>query len=152
MDISYIPLKTGYMYLLAIIDIKSRFLVGWSLSNTMETSWVTATLIEAFEAHCLPEIINIDQGSQFTAKEYVEFIKSYKTIIISMDGNGRAIDNVYVERFFRTIKYEKLYLQELGNGHQAEQACNEFIEYSNQRRDHSSLQTKTPQEVYSLAA
>lgn len=152
MDISYIPMKTGYMYLLAIIDIKSRFLVGWSLSNTMETSWVTATLNEAFEAHGLPEIINTDQGSQFTAKEYVEFIKSYKTIKISMDGKGRAIDNVYIERFFRTIKYEKLYLQELGNGHQVEQACHEFIEYYNQRRDHSSLQNKTPQEVYSLAA
>jgi putative transposase len=152
MDISYIPMKTGYMYLLAIIDLKSRYIVGWSLSNTMETSWVNATLKEAFTTYGKPEIINTDQGSQFTSSEYVNFIKSQKTIQISMDGKGRAIDNVYIERFFRTIKYEKLYLQELSNGHQVEQACSEFINYYNLHRDHSSLQNKTPYQVYSLAA
>ena len=117
MDISYIPMKTGYMYLLAIIDLKSRYIVGWSLSNTMETAWVNATLEEAFKSYGTPEIINTDQGSQFTSSEYIDFIKSKETIQISMDGKGRAIDNVYIERFFRTIKYEKLYLQELCNGH-----------------------------------
>jgi len=152
MDISYIPMKTGYMYLLAIIDLKSRYIVGWSLSNTMETAWVNATLEEAFKSYGTPEIINTDQGSQFTSSEYIDFIKSKETIQISMDGKGRAIDNVYIERFFRTIKYEKLYLQELCNGHQVEKACSEFIDYYNLRRDHSSLQDKTPFQVYSLAA
>ncbi|MCB9245540.1 MAG: IS3 family transposase [Flavobacteriales bacterium] len=152
MDISYIPMKTGYMYLLAIIDLKSRYIVGWSLSNTMETSWVIALLQEAFAIYGKPEIINTDQGSQFISEEYVKFIKSHQTIQISMDGKGRAIDNVYIERFFRTIKYEKLYLQELNNGHQVEQACREFIEYYNLRRDHSALEYKTPSQVYHLAA
>jgi len=152
MDISYIPMKTGYMYLLAIIDLKSRYIVGWSLSNTMETSWVNTTLQEAFNAYGTPEIINTDQGGQFTSSEYIDFIKSKGSIQISMDGKGRAIDNVYIERFFRTIKYEKLYLQELCNGHQVEKACSEFIDYYNLRRDHSSLQDKTPYQVYSLAA
>ncbi|MCB9246348.1 MAG: IS3 family transposase [Flavobacteriales bacterium] len=152
MDISYIPMKTGYMYLLAIIDLKSRYIVGWSLSNTMETSWVIALLQEAFAIYGKPEIINTDQGSQFTSEEYVKFIKSHQTIQISMDGKGRAIDNVYIERFFRTIKYEKLYLQELNNRHQVEQACSEFIEYYNLRRDHSVLEYKTPSQVYHLAA
>ena len=123
MDISYIPMKTGYIYLLAIIDLKSRYIVGWSLSNTMETSWVNATLEVAFKSYETPEIINTDQGGQFTSSEYIDFIKSKETIQISMDGKGRAIDNVYIERFFRTIKYEKLYLQELCNGHQVEKAC-----------------------------
>lgn len=152
MDISYIPMKTGYMYLLAIIDLKSRYIVGWSLSNTMETAWVNATLEVAFKSYGTPEIINTDQGSQFTSSDYIDFITSKRTIQISMDGKGRAIDNVYIERFFRTIKYEKLYLQELCNGHHVEKACSEFIDYYNQRRDHSYLQDKTPYQVYSLAA
>lgn len=152
MDISYIPMKTGYMYLLAIIDLKSRYIVGWSLSNTMETAWVNATLEVAFSRYGTPEIINTDQGSQFTSSEYIDFIKSKENIQISMDGKGRAIDNVYIERFFRTIKYEKLYLQELSNGHEVEKACSEFIDYYNLHRDHSSLQDKTPFQVYSLAA
>lgn len=152
MDISYIPMKTGYLYLLAIIDIRSRYIVGWSLSNTMETAWIVSTLDDAISTYGKPEIINTDQGSQFTAVEYVNAVKSYETIKISMDGKGRAIDNVYIERFFRTIKYDKLYLQELNNGHQVEQACSEFIEYYNLRRDHSSLEDRTPYQVYSIAA
>ena len=84
------------MYLLAIIDLKSRYIVGWSLSNTMETSWVNATLEVAFNAYGTPEIINTDQGGQFTSSEYIDFIKSKGTIQISMDGKGRAIDKTWL--------------------------------------------------------
>ena len=118
----------------------------------METAWVNTTLEEAFKSYGTPEIINTDKGSQFTSSEYIDFITSKETIQISMDGKGRAIDNVYIERFFRTIKYEKLYLQELCNGRQVEKSCSEFIDYYNLRRDHSSLQDKTPFHVYSLVA
>ena len=94
------------MCLLAIIDLKIRFIVGWSLSNTMEAAWVNATLEEAFKIYGAPEIINKDQGSQFTSNAYIDFITSKENIQISIDGRGSAIDNNYIERFFRTIKYE----------------------------------------------
>lgn len=152
MDITYVPMEKGYMYLLAIIDLKSRFIVGWSLSNSMETSWVVGTLKDAIRAHGLPEIINTDQGSQFTSFEYVEFVKSLKTVSISMDGKGRAIDNVFIERFWRTIKYEKLYLLEIQNGRQVLEACEEFINYYNHRRDHSSIGDTPPVKIYNKAA
>ncbi len=151
-DITYVPMRKAYMYLVVIIDVFSRFVVGWSVSNTMEASWIIQTLESAVKQHGVPEIINSDQGSQFTSQEYVEYIKSLKTCQISMDGKGRAIDNVYVERFFRTIKYEKLYLIALENGHDVIGACKEFIEYYNCRRDHSSLDNKTPEYVYKSAA
>jgi len=144
-------MKTGYMYFLAIICLKSRYIIGWSLSN-METSWVNASLEVVFNSYGTTEIINADQGSQFTSSEYLDFIKSRKTIQISMDGMGRAIDKVYIERFFRTIRHEKLYLQELGNGHEVEKAYDKFIDYYNLHRYHFSLQNKTPFEVHTLAA
>lgn len=151
-DISYIPMRKGFMYLLAIMDVYSRFIVGWSLSNTMEAEWVVNVLQTAILTHGKPEIINSDQGSQFTSEEYVAYIKSLETVKISMDGKGRAIDNVFIERFWRTIKYEKLYLLELVTGEQVRQACEEFISYYNHKRDHSSLDDKTPESVYKSAA
>lgn len=151
-DITYVPMKKGYMYLFVIIDLYSRYIVGWSVSNTMETSWITQTLMKAISQYGIPEIINSDQGSQFTSEDYVSYIKSLKTCEISMDGKGRAIDNVYVERFFRTIKYEKLYLIQLDTGHDVVKACDEFINYYNCRRNHSSLQKRTPENVYKSVA
>lgn len=151
-DISYIPMQRGYMYLFVIMDVYSRYIIGWSVSNTMETSWITQTLLRAIEQYGIPEIINSDQGSQFTSQEYVSCIKSLKTCQISMDGKGRAIDNVFVERFFRTIKYEKLYLIQLNTGQDVVNACQKFISYYNCRRDHSSLQKRTPENVYKSAA
>lgn len=151
-DITYVPMKKGYMYLFVIIDLYSRYIVGWSVSNTMETSWITQTLMKAISQYGIPEIINSDQGSQFTSEDYVSYIKSLKTCEISMDGKGCAIDNVYVERFFRTIKYEKLYLIQLDTGHDVVKACDEFINYYNCRRDHSSLQKRTPENVYKSVA
>jgi len=151
-DITYIPMRRGYMYLFVVIDVFSRFVVGWSVSSTMETTWIIQTLRQAIKQYGIPEIINSDQGSQFTSKEYVEYVKSMNTCKISMDGKGRAIDNVYVERFFRTIKYEKLYLIHLEDGQDVLKVCDDFIQYYNYRRDHSSLQKRTPEYVYRSAA
>ncbi len=151
-DITYVPMQRGYMFLLVIFDVYSRFVVGWSVSNTMETSWIIKILEQAIKQYGIPEIINSDQGSQFTSQEYVSYIKSLETCKISMDGKGRAIDNVFVERFFRTIKYDKLYLIELQNGQHVIKACEEFIQYYNCRRGHSSLQKRTPENVYKSAA
>lgn len=151
-DITYIPMEKGFLYLFAIMDLKSRCIVGWSLSNTMETDWIIATLKQAIARHGKPEIINSDQGSQFTSKEYIDYIKSLKATKISMDGKGRAIDNVFIERFWRTIKYDKLYLYTIENGHHALELCQEFIEYYNFKRMHSSIDDKTPMQVYKSAA
>ena len=152
LDISYIPMRKGFMYLLAVMDVYSRYIVGWSLSNTMEADWVVEVLRNAVLVHGKPDIINSDQGSQFTSDEYISYVKSLETIRISMDGKGRAIDNVYIERFWRTIKYDKLYLQELQTGRDVWRACEEFISYYNYRREHSSLDDNTPEYVYKSAA
>ena len=152
LDISYIPMRKGFMYLVAIMDVYSRYILGWSLSNTMEAEWVVDLLRTTVLQHGKPEIINSDQGSQFTSDEYVNYVKSLETVRISMDGKGRAIDNVYIERFWRTIKYDKLYLLELKTGHDVWQACEEFIGYYNYRRGHSSLDDKTPEYAYISAA
>lgn len=152
LDISYIPMPKGFMYLLAIMDVYSRFIVGWSLSNTMEAEWVVNTLKASVVEYGKPEIINSDQGSQFTSDEYVNFVKGLETVKISMDGKGRAIDNVYIERFFRTIKYDKIYLERPENGSELQSVCKQFIHYYNERRDHSSIGDVPPNKAYRRAA
>lgn len=117
----------------------------------MEASWVVETLKFAMERFGQPEIINSDQGSQFTSDEYVAFLKALG-IQISMDGNGRTIDNVIVERFFRTIKYDKLYLESLETGADVQRACHEFIKYYFHKRDHSSIGNQPPMVFYKLVA
>jgi len=151
LDISYIPMPRGFMYLLAIMDVYSRFIVGWSLSNTMESEWVVNTLKVSIAQYGKPEIINSDQGSQFTSDEYVSFVKDLKTVKISMDGKGRAIDNVYIERFFRTIKYDKIYLERPETGNELYSVCKQFINYYNERRDHSSIGNVPPIKAYRRA-
>ena len=151
-DISYIPMRYGFMYLVAIIDVHSRYIVGWDISNTMEAEWVVKTIKQAVAIHGKPEIINSDQGSQFTSDEYIEYIKSLDTVKISMDGKGRATDNAYIERFFRTIKYDRLYLNPSSDGHELFTECEDFINYYNQRRSHSSLGRIAPAKVYKQAA
>ena len=152
LDITYIPMRRGYMYMLAIMDLYSRYIVGWSLSNTMEAEWVVHTLRAAIEVHGKPEIINSDQGSQFTSDEYVGYVKSLGSVRISMDGKGRALDNAYIERFFRTIKYEKIYLEKPETGKDLQQLCEQFINYYNERRDHSSIGKRPPVQAYKQAA
>lgn len=150
-DISYIPLRKGYMYLFAIIDIYSRFLVGWSLSNTMTAEWVVNTISDAILKYGSPKIINSDQGSQFTSEEYISFLKE-QDIQISMDGKGRATDNSFVERFFRTIKYDKIYLELPENGTDLHRCCSEFVNFYNNLREHSSLDYTTPAKIFNKAA
>lgn len=152
LDISYIPMVRGYMYLLAIMDVYSRGIQGWSLSNTMEAEWVVDTLRMTVNRYGMPEIINSDQGSQFNSDAYIGYVKSLETVRISMDGKGRAIDNVYIERFFRTIKYEKIYLERPETGDELYQICAQFIQYYNERRDHSSVGNIPPMAVYQMAA
>lgn len=137
LDISYVLMLKGFMYLLPIMDIYSRCILGWSLSNTMEAEWVVNTLRITVNKYGKPEIINSDQGSQFTSDEYIDFVKSLETVKISMDGKGRATDNAYIERFFRTIKYEKIYLEHPETGSELYHICSHFIHYYNERRDHS---------------
>jgi putative transposase len=151
-DISYIPMRYGFMYLVAIIDVHSRYIVGWDISNTMEAEWVVKTIKKAIAKHGKPEIINSDQGSQFTSDVYVEYIKSLVTVKISMDGKGRATDNAHIERFFRTIKYDRLYLNPSSDGHELFTECEDFINYYNQRRSHSSIGRIAPAKVYKQAA
>ena len=152
LDITYVPMPKGFMYLVAIMDLYSRYIVGWSLSNTMEAQWVVDTLKVAVEKYGKPEIINSDQGSQFTSDEYVDFVRSLETVKISMDGKGRAIDNVFIERFFRTIKHEKIYLEHPETGHELHQVCSQFINYFNEKRDHSSIGDVAPIKRYRNAA
>lgn len=152
LDITYVPMRRGFMYLLAIMDVYSRLIVGWSLSNTMEAKWVVDTLKTSISRYGKPEIINSDQGSQFTSDEYVDYVKSLETVKISMDSKGRAIDNVFIERFFRTIKYEKIYLYHPETGNELHEVCSQFINYYNQRRDHSSIGDVPPIKAYRRAA
>jgi putative transposase len=104
MDITYVPVQGGYLYLVAIIDLYSRYIVGWSLSNTMTAEWCKQTLQEAILNHGKPSIVNTDQGSQFTAEVFTDFVTKTQDIKLSMDGKGRAIDNIFIERFWRSVK------------------------------------------------
>lgn len=106
-DLTYIPMKNGWMYMFAVIDWYSRCIVAWELSNTLDTAFIVRCLMKAF-AKAKPEIINSDQGCQFTSHKYIDLLKS-NNIRISMDGKGRATDNIVIERFFRSLEYEKLY-------------------------------------------
>jgi putative transposase len=150
-DITYIPMKRGFMYMTAIIDLHSRFIVGWSLSNTMEAEWVTSFVNEAFEQHGKPEIMNSDQGSQYTSDVYTNLLKD-AGVSISMDGKGRAIDNVFIERFWRTLKHEMIYLCPTDDPVKLYGLIKDFINYYNNERIHSSLAYRTPGAVYRQAA
>jgi putative transposase len=138
------------MYLFAILDIYSRYVVGWSVSNTMTAEWVVNTINEAIQRNGSPKIINSDQGSQFTSEEYVNFLKD-EQIQISMDGKGRATDNSFIQRFFRTIMYEKISLELPENGNDLYKCCREFVHFYN-RREHSSLDYIAPVDLFKKAA
>jgi putative transposase len=149
-DITYIPMKKGFMYLMAIMDLYSRRVVHWGLSNTMDATWCAEILQEALEKGEKPEIFNTDQGSQFNSDIFTGVVSS-SGIHISMDGKGRATDNAFIERLWRSLKQEKIYLNMYENGKDLYQGVKEWITYYNQERGHKSLGYKTPNEMYKAA-
>lgn len=150
-DITYIPMKTGFMYLCAIIDLHTRFVVNWSVSNTMTAEWCKSVVEEAIEQYGKPCIINSDQGSQFTSHEYTDFLK-YNEILISMDGKGRCIDNIFIERLWRSVKYECVYLRAWTDGTELYKGLKDYFHFYNSERIHQSLEYQTPAEQYKIAA
>jgi len=148
-DITYIPMAKGFLYLTAIIDIYSRYIVAWDLHNSLEARNTLAVLKQAIAEHGKPEIINSDQGSQFTCALWTEFLESPDIKIkISMDGKGRAIDNVFTERFFRSLKYEEVYPKEYATPREARNGIKSYIEFYNYKRFHQSLSYQTPAQLY----
>lgn len=147
MDITYIPMKKGYMYLVAIIDLYSRYVVNWSVSNSMEADWCKRCLEEAIETHGKPAIINTDQGSQFTSEVFADYVIK-QDISLSMDGKGRAIDNAFIERLWRSVKYEKLYLYPPKNGTDLYLLTAEYFHYYNHERRHAGIDDRIPTELY----
>ncbi len=146
-DISYIKLETGFVYLAAIIDWHSKKILFWKLSNTMDNSLVTSVLKEALVLYPKPKIFNTDQGSQYTSKEHTGILKKHD-IKISMDGKGRATDNICIERFWRSIKYEEIYLNEYKNMKILRKSIAKYMDNYNQKRLHSAIDYQTPNEVY----
>ena len=145
-DITYIPMKEGFMYLSAIIDLYSRYIVGWQLSNSLEKETQTELLEAAIAEYGKPEIINSDQGSQYTSAHWVEKLKDER-IRISMDGKGRATDNAFIERWFRTLKHRHIYLNPAENGWELYQGIDTFVKKYNRRR-HQGIDRKKPIELY----
>jgi len=147
MDITYIPMKKGYMYLVAIIDLYSRYVVNWSISNSMDAEWCRNCLEESIETHGKPEIINTDQGSQFTSEVFASYVLK-QGIRLSMDGKGRAIDNAFIERLWRSVKYEKLYLNPPKEGMDLYLKVAEYFAYYNTKRRHSGIGDQIPEQLY----
>jgi len=146
-DITYIPMARGYLYLVAVIDWYSRKVLSWRLSNTLESDFCVKALDEAITLYGAPEIFNTDQGSQFTSEEFTDVLKA-NGIKISMDGKGRWIDNVFVERLWRSLKYEEVYLKAYESPSQAREEIRKYFEFFNAKRGHSSLGRKTPDTVF----
>jgi putative transposase len=150
-DITYVPMRRGFMYLCAIIDLHTRYVVNWGISNSMTAQWCCQLVEEATEMHGKPEIINSDQGSQFTSMEYTEMLLS-KGIKISMDGKGRAIDNIFIERLWKSVKYECIYLHAFEDGVQLYEGLDNYFTFYNTERLHQSLDYETPESLYKRAA
>lgn len=145
-DITYIPLESGYAYLTAIIDWHSRYVLAWRISNSLESRFCIEALEEALEKGN-PDIYNTDQGVQFTSNRYIEVLEANK-IRISMDGKGRAIDNIFIERFWRTVKYEEVYCKCYEDIEGAKINLEEYLMFYNHKRLHQALKYKTPYSVF----
>jgi putative transposase len=150
-DITYVPMERGFLYLTAIIDVYSRYIVGWCLSNTLGAEYPLNVLKQAIKEHGKPEIVNSDQGSQFTCPSWVEYLEEQE-IVISMDGRGRALDNIFIERFWRTIKQEYIYIWPAEDGNILLKGIEKYMNYYNNKRTHQSLDRKTPYQWYEHAA
>ena len=141
-DITYIPLRGGFLYLVAVMDWFSRYVLSWELSNSMETSFCLAALDAAFR-HGKPDIFNSDQGSQFTSSDFIAALRQ-REVRISMDGRGRCLDNVFIERLWRSLKYELIYPGDFAGGDELWPALDRYFDFYNRRRPHQALGYKTP--------
>jgi putative transposase len=146
-DITYIPMEKGFVYLTAVIDVHSRYVVGWGLSNSLEAQTSLAVLQEAVEKYGKPGIVNSDQGSQFTCREWVEYLKD-EDIKISMDGKGRALDNIYIERLWRTVKRDYVYLHPAQDGWELYQGLASFFDFYNNRKHHQGISRQIPVNLF----
>ena len=149
-DITYIPMKKGFMYLTAIIHVYSRFIVGWQISNSLEKETQTEVLQAAIEKDGKPEIVNSDQGSQYTCAHWLSFLSEHE-IRVSMDGKGRATDNAFIERWFRTLKQKYIYLHPVADGSALYTGVDTFVTRYNSRR-HQGIEGKKPIMLYQQAA
>jgi putative transposase len=146
-DITYIPMKYGFLYLVVVMDWISRYVLSWKLSNTLEAGFCCETLQEALLQYEKPDIHNSDQGSQYTSQEYTKILMVHN-IQISMDGRGRYMDNIFVERLWRSVKYEEVYLKAYETVAEAKRQIGAYFKFYNEERPHSSLGYKTPKEIY----
>jgi len=146
-DITYIPMLRGFMYMNAIIDVYSRKILNWSISNSMDKEWCIELLQDTIAQYGAPAIHNSDQGSQYTSTPYIEVLKKNE-IQISMDSKGRALDNIYIERFWKSIKYEKIYLNPPNGGLDLYQMVREYIAFYNTERRHTEIGKVPPNEIY----
>ena len=146
-DITYIPMRRGFMYLSAVIDWYSRYVLSWELSNSMDSNFCVLALERALDSYGEPSIFNTDQGAQFTSKDFTGVLLD-KEIQISMDGRGRALDNVFIERLWWTVKYEEIYPKNYTDGHSLYSGLDNYFSYYNEERKHSKLDKKTPSAVF----
>jgi len=146
-DLTYLPMAHGFLYLMAILDVASRKVLAWRVSNTMNAEFCVAALKEALRKFGAPEIFNTDQGSQFTCEDWITPLKA-SGIAISMDGKGRWIDNVFIERLWRSVKYEDVYLHAYTSGSEARRSLTRYFSFYNARRVHEALSYATPDEIY----
>jgi putative transposase len=146
-DITYIAMAKGYMYLTAVMDVYSRMILSWQISNTMEAAWCKEVVEEAIKNYGSPIIFNTDQGSQFTSNIFINYLLE-NHIQISMDGQGRATDNIFIERFWRSVKQEKIYLTAYETGRDLYAGLQEYIRFYNEKRPHQSLENQSPVKFY----
>ena len=145
-DITYLPMDRGFLYLVAVMDWHSRYVVSWRLSNTLDAGFCAKALTEAL-GRGRPEVFNTDQGSQFTSREFIRVLEDH-SVKISMDGKGRYADNIFVERLWRTVKYEEVFLKAYANATEARRELGEYFRFYNNRRPHQALGYRTPAEVF----
>ena len=145
-DITYIRLQAGWLYLVAVLDWYSRYVLSWELEQSLELPFVLRALTQAF-AQAKPQICNSDQGSHFTSPQYVDLLQAHE-VQISMDGKGRALDNIFTERLWRTVKYEEVYLHEYATPREARQGLTSYFDFYNAERPHQALAYRTPAQVY----
>lgn len=145
-DITYLPMAHGFLYLVAVMDWHSRYVLSWRLSNSLDVEFCVEALEEALERG-RPEIFNTDQGAQFTSRDFTSRLED-ASVAISMDGRGRALDNVFIERLWRTVKYEEIYLKEYATGADCYEGLKSYFRYYGHERRHQSLNRRTPWEVY----